>query len=124
VIKQVAIFGKSYQRVVRKTLFSYENWALFRIFNDYHIMEMQGRNGSIASSVVGKLRSSKLRKGQSFMIYSKDLPSRHAYIEFPEGRIVLVTLKVGEHDFTTIRELSTEENLAIRREFNLEPVSQ
>ncbi|HTF22001.1 MAG TPA: hypothetical protein VK658_28165 [Chryseolinea sp.] len=87
-------------------------------------MAIQGRNGSIASSVVGKLRTSKLRKGHPFMIYSKDLPSRHAYIEFPEGRIVLVTLKVGEHDFTIIRELTTEENVAVRREFNLEPVSQ
>lgn len=87
-------------------------------------MRTKGKYSSIATSVVGKLRAAKLRQGQPFMIYSKDLPSRHAYIEFPGGKIVLITLKVGEHDFTILRELTLEESVAIRREFNLELVSQ
>lgn len=72
---------------------------------------------------VRRLRISKLRNGNPFLIYSRALPTRHAYLEFPEGRIVLVTIKSGDHDFTTLRELSIEENKAVRREFNLEPIT-
>lgn len=71
---------------------------------------------------VRRLRISKLRNGNPFLIYSPTLPSRHAYLEFPEGRIVLVTVKPGDHDFTMVRELSSEENKVVRSEFNLEPI--
>jgi hypothetical protein len=68
------------------------------------------------------LRISKLRSGNPFLIYSPTLPARHAYLEFPDGRIVLVTVKRGDRDFTTVSELSAEENKAVRSEFNLEPI--
>ena len=77
-------------------------------------------NGFIANNAVYKLRINKLRSGHPFLIYSKDLPSRHAYLEFPEGKIVLVTLKEGDQDFTMVRELSQEENRAIRNSLDLE----
>ena len=85
-------------------------------------MPIPGKNGFVAQNAVKRLRISKLRNSDPFMIYSRNLPSRHAYLEFPEGRITLVFLKAGEHDFTTLRELSNEENRAIRGEFNLEQV--
>jgi hypothetical protein len=75
-----------------------------------------------ANNSVRKLRLNKLRSGHPFLIYSKELPSRHAYLEFPEGKIVLVTLKEGEQDFTTVRELSQAETLAIRSSLHLELV--
>ena len=82
------------------------------------------KNSTIAATVVRRHRINKLRSGHPFLIYSKKLPSRHAYLEFPEGKIILVTLKQGGYDFTTIRELSFEENDAIRKELNLELVSR
>ena len=81
-------------------------------------------NGLIANNAVHKLRITKLRSGYPFLIYSKELPSRHAYLEYPEGKIVLITLKEGEQDFTILRELSHEENIAIRNSLHLEPVTK
>jgi hypothetical protein len=81
-------------------------------------------NRLAASNAVHRLRLDKLRSGHPFLIYSKELPSRHAYLEFPEGNIVLVTLKEGEQDFTVIRELSQEENVAIRNSLHLELVAK
>lgn len=72
---------------------------------------------------VRRLRINKLRNGNPFLIYSPTLPARHAYLEFPEGRIILVTVKPGDHDFTTVRELSIDENKAVRSEFNLEQIT-
>jgi len=80
--------------------------------------------GFVANNAVHKLRLDKLRSGHPFLIYSKELPSRHAYLEFPEGKIVLVTLKEGEQDFTVIRELSKEENTSIRNSLHLELVTK
>lgn len=85
---------------------------------------MLGKSSTVAAVAVRRLRINKLRSGQPFLIYSEDLPTRHAYLEFPEGKILLVTLKKGEHDFTTIRELSSEENKAIRNRLNLELVTE
>lgn len=87
-------------------------------------MTIPNRNINVAENAVRRLRINKLRNGHPFLIYSTALPSRHAYLEYPEGRIVLVTVKSGEHDFTTIRELTHAENTAIRSEFNLERVIQ
>jgi len=78
---------------------------------------------SIAANVVRRHRINKLRSGQPFLIYSKDLPSRHAYLEFPGGRIVLVTLERGEHDFTTVKELTREESMAVRSRLDLESLT-
>ena len=85
-------------------------------------MALPSKNGNIRINAVRRLRISKLRNGHPFLIYSKDLPTRQAYLEFPEGKILLVTVKVGEQDFTTLRELSRDETSAIRTELNLELV--
>lgn len=87
-------------------------------------MPISDKNHDVAVNAVRRLRINKLRNGHPFLIYSRDLPSRYAYLEYPEGHIVLVTVKSGEHDFTSIRELTHEENIAIRNEFNLERVTQ
>lgn len=82
------------------------------------------RNGNVPANVVRQLRLKKLRSGLTFLIYTSDLPSRQAYLEYPEGRIELVTVKPGEQDFTPIRELTHEESMAIRNELNLELLTQ
>lgn len=82
------------------------------------------KNNTTLQNLVQTLRVNKLRSGNPFLIYSKALPSRHAYLEFPEGRIVIVTVKSGDTDFTTIRELTPEESKAVRTEFSLELVSK
>jgi len=85
-------------------------------------MTISTKDGNTGINAVRRLRISKLRNGHPFLIYSKDLPTRQAYLEFPEGKILLVTVKVGEQEFTTLRELSKDENSAIRTELNLELV--
>ncbi len=87
-------------------------------------MAVFSKYGKTAFNPVRKLRISKLRNGNSFLIYSPSLPVRHAYLEFPDGRIVLVTMKRGDRDFTTVRELSAEENKVLRNDFNLEPSAE
>jgi hypothetical protein len=86
-------------------------------------MAIDNKNHDVAAHAVRKLRLKKLRDGHTFLIYTSDLPSRHGYLEYPEGRITLVTVKPGEQDFTVIRELTPEENEAIRIELNLEQVT-
>ena len=81
-------------------------------------------NGNIAANAVHLLRLKRLHSGHPFLIYTSDLPSRHGYLEYPEGCIVLVTVKAGEQDFTPIRELTREESTAIRNKLNLQPVAR
>jgi hypothetical protein len=67
-----------------------------------------------------QLRKARLAKGLPFMINSKDLPGKQCYLEFSDGRIVLVGINAGtDRDFTVIRELSTTEKAFVRKKFQL-----
>lgn len=73
-------------------------------------------------NLVKQLRLRKLSSGQPFLIYSEALPERQGYLEYPDGRIYLVTLQLGARDFTLLRELSLSEANTLRIEFDLTPL--
>ncbi len=57
------------------------------------------------------------------MISSRSLPSDQSYLEYPEGKIILVTYTRNAKDFTQVRELSRQEISRIREQFDLDLVS-
>jgi len=72
------------------------------------------------NDAVKQLRKAKHDKGFPFMINSKQLPSNQCYLEYPDGRIMLVILKSpDDRDFTVIRELSPIERDEVLRNFLL-----
>jgi hypothetical protein len=73
----------------------------------------------MANAAVRKLRSDKLQRGVPFMINSKELPDDQCYLEYPDGRITLVTLSKNERDFQYLRDLSAAEILRIRQKYGL-----
>ena len=78
--------------------------------------------GKTGTRAVRTLRASKLRSGYPFMINTRELPSNQCYLEFPGGKIVLVTLSKSTREFTALRELSYDENIQLRKKFDLEEV--
>jgi hypothetical protein len=72
------------------------------------------------NEAVRKLRINRLKHGKSFMINSKDLPDRQCYLEYPGGKIVLVTISESSRDFHILRELSFEESSNLRKRYKLE----
>ncbi|RPE08759.1 hypothetical protein EGT74_17145 [Chitinophaga lutea] len=68
---------------------------------------------------IRKLRADKLKNGLPFMINSKDLPTNEAYLEYPCGRIALITITKESRDFIVLRNLTPHENSIIRAKFNL-----
>lgn len=72
------------------------------------------------SDAVRRLRIEKLRKGLPFMINSNDLPQHHCYLEYPDGRIMLVFLPEGAINFSVVKELSIKESSQLRDKFHLE----
>ena len=73
--------------------------------------------GNIGNEAVQKLRIQKLRSGHPFMINSKDLESNQCYLEFPDGSIQLVFLKNAAREFTSIRTLSSSEEMSLRKRY-------
>ena len=71
------------------------------------------------SDAVKMLRLSKLRSGIPFMINAKELPGNQCYLEFPDGKIQLVTISTSGTDFVILRELSTLEIADVRKRYNL-----
>lgn len=70
-----------------------------------------------------QLRINRLRQGYPFMISSRSLPSNQSYLEYPEGKIMLVTYTRNAKDFTEVRELSRQEISRLREQFDLDLVS-
>jgi hypothetical protein len=83
------------------------------IMTDVQKLEQTGSNA------VKTLRIDKLRKGMPFMINAKELPGNQCYLEFPDGKILLVTISSAGSDFTVLRELSGIENADIRKKYHL-----
>lgn len=74
----------------------------------------------LGTDAVRQLRISRLKKGYPFMISSRSLPSDQSYLEYPGGRIILVTYARNSKDFIELRELSYAETSRIREQFELE----
>jgi hypothetical protein len=85
--------------------------------NEVHELEQRGTNA------VRQLRINRLRQGYPFMISSRSLPSNQSYLEYPEGKIMLVTYTRNAKDFTEVRELSRQEISRLREQFDLDLVS-
>jgi hypothetical protein len=79
--------------------------------------EIIEKNGADA---VRKLRLLKLQSGSPFMINSRELPTGHCYLEFPDGKIELVSLAANASDFSVIRKLTNEESMLVRLKYQLE----
>ena len=46
----------------------------------------------ISGTVVRRLRKQKLDKGQTFMIWSGELPKNQSYLEYPDNSIKIVSV--------------------------------
>jgi hypothetical protein len=57
------------------------------------------------------------------MINSKNLPSDQCYLEYANGKIILVSFSSGSQDFKTIRELTDRESAVLRSKFELDDVT-
>ncbi len=76
------------------------------------ILEKKGNDA------VKQLRQVKHDKGFPFMINAKELPANQCYLEYPDGKIVLVSItSPAARDFTVIQELSPSEGNSIRERF-------
>ena len=73
----------------------------------------------IGNEAVQELRLQKLRNGHPFMINSEELESNQCYLEYPDGKILLVYLKNGAREFSTIRTLSPIEAESLRKRYDL-----
>jgi hypothetical protein len=71
------------------------------------------------NEAVRQLRVDKLMSGAPFMINSEELPSTQCYLGYLDGRIAVKGLSRKRMDFYTIRYLSAEEAVALRRKYKL-----
>lgn len=76
----------------------------------------------LGTKAVRQLRISRLKRGFPFMISSRNLPSDQSYLEFPEGKIIIVTYTRNAKDFTELRELSRHEIRKVRQQYDLDLV--
>jgi len=74
----------------------------------------------MGTDAVKRLRLQKLRSGKPFMINSNELSGKQCYLEYPNGRIELVTIADSAIDFVPIRELSPLESAQLREKYQLE----
>ena len=71
----------------------------------------------VGNDAVQELRLQKLNGGHPFMINSRELDSHQCYLEYPDGKILLVFLKRVAREFTVIRTLSLVEAQALRKRY-------
>jgi hypothetical protein len=74
----------------------------------------------IGNDAVKQLRRNKHAHGLPFMINAQELAANECYLEYPDGKVILVALQTdSDRDFTIIRELSITEASRIRNDFLL-----
>ena len=71
------------------------------------------------TEAVKSLRRHKLLNGNFFMINASGLPRGQCYIEYPDGRIVLVMLSSSRNEFDEIQQLSAAESNSLRIRYQL-----
>lgn len=71
-----------------------------------------------AQVAVKKLRVETLLKGDSFMIYHKNLPKGKYYMEYPDGKIRIVSVSRTLNDFVIEKELTSHQADQIRDRLN------
>lgn len=71
-----------------------------------------------AQIAVRKLREKTLSQGNPFMIYHKNLPKGKYYMEYPDGKMKIVSVSRKENDFVVESELSQQQADLIRKRLN------
>lgn len=71
-----------------------------------------------ARIAVRKLRDETLLQGNSFMIYNETLPTGQYYMEYPDGKIKIVSVSRKLNDFVIESELSQQQADQIRVALN------
>lgn len=74
---------------------------------------------NVATSAVHRLRAETLNAGQPFMINIAGLPKNQCYLEFPDQSIQLVSFEKHKSDFSVIKQLSTRDNIRLRKSLGL-----
>lgn len=72
------------------------------------------------NAAVRRLRKQKFAKGLPFMINSRDLPQNESYLEYPDGRMVIIRMSDSLHNFIIVREISKEMSISIRHHYHLD----
>ena len=77
--------------------------------------ELEAKQMAAAGTeAVSRLRIEKFKNGHPFLIFSKELPKRHSYLEYPDWKIKQVRLSKGGSRFITVRFLSEMECASVR----------
>ncbi|SEW38528.1 hypothetical protein [Chitinophaga arvensicola] len=71
-----------------------------------------------AQTAVKKLRNETLQQGNPFMIYNKNLPVGKYYMEYPDGKIKIVSVSRKLNDFVIESELTKQQADQIRSRLN------
>jgi hypothetical protein len=71
-----------------------------------------------AQMAVIKLRAETLRNGHTFMIYHKELPTGKYYMEYPDGKMKIVTASHELKEFIVEEELTQSQADLIRSRLN------
>ncbi|MGF6847197.1 hypothetical protein QFZ51_002432 [Chitinophaga sp. W3I9] len=71
-----------------------------------------------AQTAVKKLRDETLLQGNPFMIYHKSLPKGKYYMEYPDGKMKIVSVSRKLNDFIIESELSQQQADQIRKRLN------
>lgn len=72
------------------------------------------------NAAVRRLRKQKFAKGLPFMINSRDLPQNESYLEYPDGRMVIIRVAGSLHNFIVVKEIPAEMSINIRRQYQLD----
>ncbi|RFM27582.1 hypothetical protein [Deminuibacter soli] len=80
-------------------------------------IEVMRQTGTAA---VKRLRKQKFAKGLPFMINSSDLAKNESYLEYPDGRIILVKMSGSLRQFTVVKEMPEHISTSIRSRYHLD----
>lgn len=69
-----------------------------------------------------RLRAESLQQGKTFMMYDKNLPAGKYYMEYPDGKMKIVTASHKLKEFIVEKELRQSEADLIRDKLNAQYV--
>ena len=72
------------------------------------------------TAAVKRLRKQKFARGLPFMINSGKLPQDQSYLEYPDGKMVIIQLSHANNNFIIIAEIPDEISITIRHQFHLD----
>ncbi len=82
-----------------------------------YIIELEKQAGL----AVEQLREEHFEKNLPFMLGNMNLPERHFYFEFFDGKIAIATFPENQNDFQILNYLSEKQSHELRDSYNLLP---